>query len=84
METKRRHKFSAPESKGIALTWVSILQVLGGYFDTLALQRKVVVRLTFTPSLLKIFYSFIVCSLIAFVGLATILIIRPIEVLFIE
>jgi hypothetical protein len=31
METKRRHKFSAPESKGIALTWDDILQVLDGY-----------------------------------------------------
>jgi hypothetical protein len=84
METKRRHKFSAPESKGIALTWVSILQVLDSYFDALALQRKVVIKLTLTPSLLRNFYSFIVCSLIAFVSLAAIPIIRPIEVLFIE
>jgi len=84
METKRRHKFFAPESKGITLTWVSILQVLDSYFDALALQRKVDVRLTLTPSLLRNFYSFIVCSLIVFVGLAAILIIRPIEVLFIE
>jgi hypothetical protein len=84
METKRRHKFSAPESKGIALTWVSILQVLDDYFDALALQRKVGVRLTFTPSKLRNFYSFIVCFLIVFVGLAAILIVRPIEVLFIE
>jgi hypothetical protein len=30
METKKRHKFSAPESKGIALTWDGILQVLDG------------------------------------------------------
>jgi len=84
METKRRHKFFAPECKGIALTWVSILQVLDDYFDALALERKVAVRLTLTPSLLRNFYIFIVCSLIAFVGLAAILIVCPIEVLFIE
>jgi hypothetical protein len=84
METKRRHKFSTLESKSIALTWDDILQVLNGYFHALALQRKVAIRLTFTPSLLRNFYSFIVCSLIAFVGLATILIVRPIEVLLIE
>jgi hypothetical protein len=84
METKRRHNFFAPESKGIALTWDSILQVLDGYLHALALQRKVDVRLTFTPSLLRNFYSFIVCSFIAFVGLAAILTVRPIEVLLIE
>ena len=84
METKRRHNFFAPESKGIALTWDCILQVLDSYFHALALQRKVAVRLTLTPSLLRNFYSFIVCSLIAFVGLAAILIVRPIEVLLIE
>jgi hypothetical protein len=84
METKRRHKFSTPESKSIALTWDDILQVLNGYFDALALQRKVAVRLTLTPSLLRNFYNFIMCSLIAFVGLAAILIVRPIEVLLIE
>jgi hypothetical protein len=37
METKRRHSFSALESKGIALTWDDILQVLDGYFHALAL-----------------------------------------------
>jgi O-succinylbenzoate synthase len=81
METKRRHKFSTPESKGIALTWDNILQVLDGYFHALALQRKVVVRLTLTLSLLRNFYSFIVCSLIAFVSLAVILIACSIEAL---
>ncbi len=84
METKRRHKFFAPKRKGIALTWDDILQVLDDYFHALALQRKVTIRLTLTPSLPRNFYSFIVCSLIAFVGLAAILIVHPIEVLLIE
>jgi len=84
METKKRHKFSTPESKSIALTWDDILQVLDGYFHALALQRKVAIRLMLTPSLVRNFYSFIVCTLIAFVGLAAILIVRPIEVLLIE
>jgi hypothetical protein len=39
METKRRHKFFALESKGIALTWDNILQVLDDYFHALALQK---------------------------------------------
>jgi hypothetical protein len=38
MEIKRRHKFFAPESKGIALIWDGILQVLDGYFHVLVLQ----------------------------------------------
>jgi len=55
METKRKHKFSALESKGIAFTWDDILQVLNNYFHVLALQRKVGVSFMFTPSLLRNF-----------------------------